>query len=519
MPTPTRTTYSRTSVQSTPETSAVAPLPSAQASIDIFCRVIDNYGDIGVCWRLACNLLQTIHTYPDLALLKLITEVASQHQLTSSQALAYSSSENKIASAKQERQPSKSLPLIRLWVDDLKSFQRILPLVDAQLSIQTLGINHNNQVAESQIIGFIQIHAWQVNLSNEGVLMSAHLSSSDEPASHHYPSRNDISSIPHQPLSTITPAPISIEAFACELDPNYIASMPGHTKYWFNLEYLSAEDWVDSFHAQASLQNNGVAKYFFFPGFTQGTGGLLRETDLINRLDDFLHNPQAQADWLNQYMGEDVCQAWQDGTRLMSFFSYPHAPIESLFKALLASEDRYILLMPHGVVPEAEDMLAALLKHQSPYSYPLTSQTKEILKATDKIRIHRFEFIEQYQFDYLLSLCDINFVRGEDSFVRAIWAAKPFVWHIYPQEEQAHLDKLCAWLDSYSMPNAYRELLVAWNRNAPADIETCQGILTDFFSQASVRHDLQGFAREYRDFLLQNPTLSFSLLSFQPKNT
>ena len=91
MPTPTRTTYSRTSVQSTPETSAVAPLPSAQASIDIFCRVIDNYGDIGVCWRLACNLLQTIHTYPDLALLKLITEVASQHQLTSSQALAYSS--------------------------------------------------------------------------------------------------------------------------------------------------------------------------------------------------------------------------------------------------------------------------------------------------------------------------------------------------------------------------------------------------------------------------------------------
>ena len=69
------------------------------------------------------------------------------------------------------------------------------------------------------------------------------------------------------------------------------------------------------------------------------------------------------------------------------------------------------------------------------------------------------------------------------------------------------------------MPNAYRELLVAWNRNAPADIETCQGILTDFFSQASVRHDLQGFAREYRDFLQQNPTLSFSLLSFQPKNT
>ncbi|MEZ7815989.1 MAG: elongation factor P maturation arginine rhamnosyltransferase EarP, partial [Burkholderiaceae bacterium] len=25
---------------------------------DVYCKVIDNYGDVGVCWRLARNLVQ-----------------------------------------------------------------------------------------------------------------------------------------------------------------------------------------------------------------------------------------------------------------------------------------------------------------------------------------------------------------------------------------------------------------------------------------------------------------------------
>jgi hypothetical protein len=28
-------------------------MPAMQLHWDIFCRVIDNFGDIGVCWRLA----------------------------------------------------------------------------------------------------------------------------------------------------------------------------------------------------------------------------------------------------------------------------------------------------------------------------------------------------------------------------------------------------------------------------------------------------------------------------------
>ena len=40
-------------------------------------------------------------------------------------------------------------------------------------------------------------------------------------------------------------------------------------------------------------------------------------------------------------------------------------------------------------------------------------------------------------------------VRGEDSFVRAQWAARPFVWQIYPQTDTAHHDKLEAFLARY----------------------------------------------------------------------
>jgi uncharacterized repeat protein (TIGR03837 family) len=59
-------------------------------------------------------------------------------------------------------------------------------------------------------------------------------------------------------------------------------------------------------------------------------------------------------------------------------------------------------------------------------------------------------FLPQSRYDELLWTCGINFVRGEDSFVRAQWAGGPFVWHIYPQAEGAHRLKLDAFLDLYA---------------------------------------------------------------------
>jgi len=40
-------------------------------------------------------------------------------------------------------------------------------------------------------------------------------------------------------------------------------------------------------------------------------------------------------------------------------------------------------------------------------------------------------------------------VRGEDSWIRAIWAGKPFIWQPYWQTEDTHLIKLQAFLDTF----------------------------------------------------------------------
>ena len=68
----------------------------------------------------------------------------------------------------------------------------------------------------------------------------------------------------------------------------------------------------------------------------------------------------------------------------------------------------------------------------------------------------------------MLWACDLNLVRGEDSLVRALWAGQPLVWHIYPQHDDAHHDKLHAFLDWLQAPASLRAFHHAWNGMAPA---------------------------------------------------
>ena len=69
---------------------------------------------------------------------------------------------------------------------------------------------------------------------------------------------------------------------------------------------------------------------------------------------------------------------------------------------------------------------------------------------------------DQEGYDRLLWSCDFNLVRGEDSFLRAQWAGRPFLWHIYPQADDAHLEKLTAFLRLYGQnlsPTCYNALI------------------------------------------------------------
>ena len=311
---------------------------SVRASWDIFCAVVDNFGDIGVTWRLARQL-------------------AAEHGQQ-----------------------------VRLWVDDLDTFARLCPAASAQ--------------ADQQMHEGVDVRRW----------------SSQWPGAE--------------------PADVVIEAFACNLPQAYINAMAasGRRILWLNLEYLSAEDWIVGCHALPSLQPNGVQKYFFFPGFEAETGGLIREADLMLRRASFQGDRERQAGFL-----ATLGVVRQPEARLLSLFAYENTAVAGWLDALAADSRINQLLVPEGRV--LGDVAAWL---------GVATLEPGACHQRGSLQISIVPFMTQDEYDLLLWSCDFNAVRGEESFIRAQWAGRPLVWHIYPQEDDAHWDKLNAFLDLYA---------------------------------------------------------------------
>ena len=319
---------------------------------DLFCRVVDNFGDIGVSWRIARQLHQ-------------------EHGWR-----------------------------MRLWVDDLSAFKRIEPGLDITL-------------LQQEIRG-VDIRSWRPEMPAE---------------------KNDL-----------PPYPIVIAAFSCELAQDWMQAMKQSGSTWINLEYLSAESWVEDCHGLPSLRQDGLKPYFFFPGFTEKTGGLPREQDLIARRESWLVNQDIQASFLAS-IGMPVRVAQRP--RLVSLFCYPHAPFQALIDVLSHDTRPSILLVPEGVCPGIT------------------------IGQHGNLQVLRIPFLSQDDYDHLLWTCDLNVVRGEDSFMRATWAGKPFVWQIYPQQQDAHLTKLDAWLARAALPHDAEHCQRSWNHpNHPVDCRT-----------------------------------------------
>lgn len=308
------------------------------ASWDIFCCVVDNYGDIGVTWRLARQL-------------------AGEHGQQ-----------------------------VRLWIDDLASFARLCPEADANLA--------------QQWQAGVEVRRWPALWE-------------DTPA-----------------------ADVVIEAFACPLPATYIAAMQARTvgPLWLNLEYLSAEDWVASCHGLPSMQPNGLQKYFYFPGFQDGTGGLLREAGLLERREAFQRDTQQQQAFLGS-----LGVSKEQGERVFSLFAYENSSLGTWLDSLSEAAQTTLLLVPEGrVLGDVATWLG------------LPGLAVGDRHSRGSLRVQVLPFVRQEDYDLLLWSCDFNAVRGEDSFVRALWAGRPFVWHIYEQEEGVHLEKLDAFLSLYT---------------------------------------------------------------------
>lgn len=329
---------------------------------DIFCSVIDNFGDIGVTWRLARQLAQE-HAIP-----------------------------------------------VRLWVDDLRAFQQIRPEINPALPTQRLA--------------GVEIRHWTT------------------------------------PLVDTEPGEVVIEALACHLPEAFVARMATKqpTPVWLNLEYLSAEAWVAGVHGLPSPHPRlALTKYFFMPGYTANTGGLTRERWFTAARDAF----QADAAARTPFLTSLGLPPLQPGEQLVSLFSYENKAIPGLLQAWATGDQPVRALVPVGkALPELATWFG---------------ETAAMPGATWRqgaLTLHVLPMLDQDAYDRLLWACDVNFVRGEDSFVRAQFAARPLVWQAYVQDDDAHLAKLEAFLDLYcahmapTLAEQTRTLWRAWNHAA-----------------------------------------------------
>ena len=238
------------------------------------------------------------------------------------------------------------------------------------------------------------------------------------------------------PLDELAPADVWIEAFGCHIPEAFVAQgVRGRSRQpaWINLEYLSAEPWVERNHRLPSPVQSGPArgwtKRFFYPGFTDQTGGLLREADLLSRQQAF--DPAA---WRQAHAPGVPARA-----RLISLFCYEPAALPRLLQQTAYD---------HWLVTPGRAWAA--LQKAPPAQVQTPSWTA-------------LPYTDQDGFDQMLWACDLNFVRGEDSWVRALWAGQPFVWQAYPQHDQAHHAKLEAFLDWMQAPPSLRQFHSVWN--------------------------------------------------------
>ena len=350
---------------------------------DVFCRVIDNYGDVGVCWRLACDLAGRGHA-------------------------------------------------VRLWLDDAAAL------------------------------------AWMAPAGASGVEVLPWDGAADWPQ----------------------PGDVVIEAFGCELPQGFVARMAERPAppQWINLEYLSAEDYVERCHGLPSPRyvepGAGLIKRFFYPGFTPATGGLLREPGLL----------EARAAFDREAWLQRLGPGRRPRERVVSLFCYPNPAVPALLGEL--AESPHLLLVTPGHAARAVGKALGRV--------PQPGAVFEVGLA----RVAGLPALPQPEFDRLLWASDLNLVRGEDSLVRAVWAGQPFVWQLYPQSDDAHrrtpeafLRRLAGTSD-HEPARTLRQAFLAWN-----------GFATGF-SAAALQEAWPRATAGWRDGLLAQDDLTTQLVRF-----
>jgi uncharacterized repeat protein (TIGR03837 family) len=358
---------------------------------DLFCRVIDNHGDVGVCWRLARAL-----------------------------------------SARGQQ--------VRLWLDNDRALRWMAPWQPGVLAP-----------------GGVEVRAW------------------------------GDAEVPMADDARLLPADVVIEAFGCNLPEAHVARMKARHEQglpleWVNLEYLSAEDYVERSHGLQSPvmsgPGQGLRKRFFYPGFTVRTGGLLQpsSTEQGSTQDrrglrqclvaDLAAQTEVPSSLADSRPGDTTIVSprpnWApialdavDAPWVLAF-CYDNAPLGTVLDALARQcqatgwPPAHVWLTPGPATALGAQWFAKRLADGGPAP----------------LQLHPLPHLPQADFDRWLDACDLNLVRGEDSAVRALWPGRPHLWQLYVQDDGVHADKMHAFTQRWmaDWPQPLRDEVLPWWR-------------------------------------------------------
>lgn len=323
--------------------------------ITVLCKVVDNFGDIGVVFRL-CRALSEL---------------------------------------------KKNLE-IRLVVSNLDSFAKISKGIDSAKTFQ-------------------EFRGWKVFDWNDNALCKKEFSKN--------------------------PPEFILECFQCGR-PEWLEELLFSPQFNLNIqivnvEYLTAESWADDFHLlKSGTRSAKIKKINFMPGFTKKTGGLILDKNFMRCLSE----KKFALNLVKQNLDKKILsEDFSDSFKIL-IFSYP----------------------------KNFDFLASAIKEFSFLKKIIVFVASGAGADSAKISLKKFKvdfvclpFIQQEVWDAFLSLMDFSFVRGEDSFSRCCLFGNPFIWNIYPQEEEFHIVKLNAFLQKIKIPQI-EKFSFLYNRNFKA---------------------------------------------------
>lgn len=387
--------------------------------ITVLCKVVDNFGDIGVVFRL-CRALSEL---------------------------------------------KKNLE-IRLVVSNLDSFAKISKGIDSTKTFQ-------------------EFRGWKVFDWNDNALCKKEFSKN--------------------------PPEFILECFQCGR-PEWLEELLFSPQFNLNVqivnvEYLTAESWADDFHLlKSGTRSAKIKKINFMPGFTKKTGGLILDKNFMCCLSE----KKFALNLVKQNLDKKILsEDFSDSFKIL-IFSYP----------------------------KNFDFLASAIKEFSFLKKIIVFVASGAGADSAKISLKKFKvdfvclpFIQQEVWDAFLSLMDFSFVRGEDSFSRCCLLGNPFIWNIYPQEEEFHIVKLNAFLQKIKIPQI-EKFSFLYNRNfkasccpesleileekkLPSELEKINSEMkTEILSLLKNYESLKPEFKKFSNEILKNGNLAENLLNF-----